>query len=175
MNQKIIQVAGFSNSGKTTLVEKLVNLFVNENYRVGTIKHHGHGGDLTSLDTGKDSWKHRQAGSIVSGAVSQGTLQLNVMKKEPWEAVELISMYEQFPLDVIIIEGFKKSPFTKVVIVKEEEDLVLLTKLENIFCVISWFPLTNVVRKEGITYFQLEDETNYMGFILQTLKGQKNE
>ncbi|UTW69050.1 molybdopterin-guanine dinucleotide biosynthesis protein B [Anaerobacillus sp. HL2] len=97
----------FSNSGKTTLVEKLISVFVNENYRVGTIKHHGHGGDLTSLDTGKDSWKHRQAGAIVSGAVSQGTLQLNVLRNEPWEAVELFINIRKVSLDVIFIEGFK--------------------------------------------------------------------
>lgn len=175
MAQQILQVAGYSNSGKTTLVEKLVAAMTKENLRVGTIKHHGHGGELATLDSGKDSWKHRQAGAIVSGAVSKGTLQLNIVRAESWEANELISLYSQFSLDVVVIEGFKISPFPKVVIIKVETDLTLLTKLKNIVCVISWISLPSEVITETIAYFQIDEETNYINFIIQKLKGRDNE
>lgn len=175
MGQSMIQIAGYSNSGKTTLVEKLVMKLSKENLRVGTIKHHGHGGDLATIDSGKDSWKHRQAGSVVSAAVSKGKLQLNVVREAQWEANELIALYSQFPLDVIVIEGFKVSPFPKVVIIKEQADLTLLTKLKNIICVISWIPLPSEVKLEAIAYFQIDDETNYINFLIQALKGQDNE
>lgn len=175
MGQQIIQVAGYSNSGKTTLVEKLITAMSKENLRVGSIKHHGHGGDLANLDLGKDSWKHRQAGAIVSAAVSKGKLQLNVVRDEHWEVTELIALYSNFPLDVIIIEGFKISPFPKAVIIKEEADLALLKKLKNIVCVISWIPLPSDVIKETIAYFQINEEINYIDFIIQELKGQDND
>lgn len=175
MAQKIIQVAGFSNSGKTTLVEKLVSAATKKAFRVGTIKHHGHGGELATLDEGKDSWKHRQAGSIVSAAVSKGMLQLNVARENAWHPEELLSLYQNFPIDIVIIEGFKASPFPKVVILKDETDLKLLNTLNNIFCVISWFPLTPEMNNHEIPHFQMEDEESYLKFILQKLKGQKNE
>lgn len=175
MGQQIIQVAGYSNSGKTTLVEKLVTAMSKEKFRVGTIKHHGHGGDLATLDSGKDSWKHRHAGAVVSAAVSKGKLQLNVVRDEHWEATELIALYSNFPLDIIIVEGFKISPFPKAVIIKEEADLALLEKLKNIVCVISWIPLPSEVKKEMIAYFQINDEINYINFLIQELKGQDND
>jgi molybdopterin-guanine dinucleotide biosynthesis adapter protein len=175
MTKKIIQVAGFSNSGKTTLVEKLVTAATKNAFRIGTIKHHGHGGELTSLDEGKDSWKHREAGAIVSAAVSKGSLQLNVSRETDWKPEELLDLYRNFPIDVIIIEGFKASPFPKVVILKSEADIKLLQKLDNIFCVISWLPLPPEMINSQIPYFLLEDEENYINFLLQKLKGQDND
>mgnify|MGYP005754129533 CR=1 FL=1 len=175
MTKKIIQVAGFSNSGKTTLMEKLVSASTSNGLKVGTIKHHGHGGELISLDEGKDSWKHRQAGAVVSAAVSKGTLQLNVLREHEWLPEQLLSLYEHFPIDVVFVEGFKASPFPKVVIIKNETDVRLLTNLESIFCVISWFPIPNEMKKQHISYFQLEEDHKYINFLLQTLKGKYNE
>lgn len=175
MSQKVIQVAGFSNSGKTTLVEKLVTALTKANFRVGTIKHHGHGDELTSHDYGKDSWKHRQAGAIVSSAVSGGNLQLQISQQQEWEAETLVGLYSQFPIDIIVIEGFKAATFPKIVLLKEEEDLKLLKKLNNIFCVISWFPIDESLKTDNIAYFTINDETEYLKYMLQKLKGQGND
>ncbi|MCT8140439.1 molybdopterin-guanine dinucleotide biosynthesis protein B [Anaerobacillus sp. CMMVII] len=171
MTKKIIQVAGFSNSGKTTLVEKLVSAASKNALRVGTIKHHGHGGELTSLDVGKDSWKHRQAGAVVSAAVSKGALQMNVARENDWEPDELLAIFQTFPIDVIIIEGFKTSPFPKVVIMKDQSDIKLLDKLDNTFCVISWFPIDPEQKLDEVAYFQLDDDENYLDYLLQRLRG----
>lgn len=166
---RIIQVAGYSNSGKTTLVEKLVSFATQQGLRVGTIKHHGHGGGLMSLDDGKDSWRHRQAGAKVSAAVSKGALQLNVSREKEWTPNELLELYSNFPLDVVVIEGFKQSPFPKVVLIKELSDLKLLTLLENIICVISWIPLPEEIKQ--IESYELEAESNYLKFLLEKLRG----
>ncbi len=166
---RIIQVAGYSNSGKTTLVEKLVSFATQQGLRVGTIKHHGHGGELMSLDDGKDSWRHRQAGAKVSAAVSKGALQLNVSREKEWTPNELLELYSNFPLDVVVIEGFKQSPFPKVVLIKELSDLKLLTLLENIICVISWIPLPEEIKQ--IESYELEAESNYLKFLLEKLRG----
>lgn len=175
MTQQIVQVAGFSNSGKTTFVEKLVSRLIKENFQVGTVKHHGHGGELTSFDHGKDSWRHRQAGAVVSGAVSDGVLQLSVVKEVAWSPEELIELYKKFPIDVIVIEGFKASSFSKIVLVKEEEDLKLLSKLKNIFCVISWISIPLDLKSKEISYFQIDEEAKYINFIIQKLKGHDYE
>ncbi|RXI98288.1 molybdopterin-guanine dinucleotide biosynthesis protein B [Anaerobacillus alkaliphilus] len=169
---KIIQIVGFSNSGKTTLVEKLVSHSTQHSLRVGTIKHHGHGGELRSQDEGKDSWRHRQAGALISSAVSKGVLQLNVLQEKEWAPDELLKLYLNFPIDVVIVEGFKQSPYQKVVLIKKSSDIQLLSTLENIICVISWIPLDDDVKQKlDIVYYQLEDESNYINFLLQKLKG----
>ena len=57
----MISIVGYADSGKTTLIEKLVPELKKRGYRVGTIKHAVH---EPSLDTqGKDSWRHFNAGA----------------------------------------------------------------------------------------------------------------
>ena len=55
----IVSIVGTSDSGKTTLIEKLVPELVRRGYRVATIKHDVHGFDVDR--EGKDSWQHKQA------------------------------------------------------------------------------------------------------------------
>ena len=56
----ILCFVGRSNSGKTTLIERLITMLVQDGYRIATIKHAGHG---FNLDTdGKDSWRHKKIG-----------------------------------------------------------------------------------------------------------------
>lgn len=43
-NRSILQIVGYQNSGKTTLMEKLIQALTYEGMKVATIKHHGHGG-----------------------------------------------------------------------------------------------------------------------------------
>ncbi len=57
----ILSIVGKSNSGKTTFITNLITLFCQSDIKVGTIKHTHH--DLIFDQPGKDSWKHRQAGS----------------------------------------------------------------------------------------------------------------
>ena len=54
-------LSGESNSGKTTLIEKIIPELVRAGYRVATVKHAGHGFDLDT--EGKDSWRHKRAGA----------------------------------------------------------------------------------------------------------------
>jgi molybdopterin-guanine dinucleotide biosynthesis protein MobB len=58
-----VAFVGKQNSGKTTLLEKLIATLSDHAIRVATIKHHSHAGFEFDIK-GKDSWRHRQAGSI---------------------------------------------------------------------------------------------------------------
>ena len=57
----IISFVGLSNSGKTTLIERVIPELVRAGYKVATVKHSGHGFDLDT--EGKDSWRHKRAGA----------------------------------------------------------------------------------------------------------------
>ncbi|MBI3353732.1 MAG: molybdopterin-guanine dinucleotide biosynthesis protein MobB, partial [Nitrospirae bacterium] len=39
----IVSIVGRSNSGKTTLIEKIIPLLVKKGYRIATVKHCSHG------------------------------------------------------------------------------------------------------------------------------------
>ena len=57
----IISIVGKSDSGKTTLLEKLIAEIKNRGYHIGTIKHDTHGFDIDR--EGKDTWRHKKAGA----------------------------------------------------------------------------------------------------------------
>ena len=72
MSTPILCFVGRSNSGKTTLIERLIPQLVQAGYRVATIKHAGHGFDLDT--EGKDSWRHKRAGADTVMVISKGSL-----------------------------------------------------------------------------------------------------
>ena len=156
----ILQIVGYQNSGKTTVVEKLVTKLTNSGIRCGTIKHHGHGGAPESSDTRKDSYRHRKAGAVVSAVEGSGELQLH-LAKESWKLDEIVNLYHQFDLDFIIIEGFKVAPYRKVVLIREEKELDLLKKVDNIFAIISWIPLSEEIKSQ-YQVFLINQEDEYL-------------
>jgi molybdopterin-guanine dinucleotide biosynthesis adapter protein len=135
-----IQIVGFQNSGKTTVVENIVSKLTMAGTKIGTIKHHGHGGQPDASDIGKDSYRHRQAGAEVTAVEGDGALQLHITKSV-WQLEDIIDLYSHFELDLILIEGFKTAPYKKVVVIREEEHMTLLNTLENIEAIVTWIPL----------------------------------
>jgi|SRR5690625_109184 len=129
MTFPIYQVVGYKNSGKTTLMEKLIQYFSNHNVRVGTLKHHGHGGTLKTVE-GTDSFRHSQSGSHL--ATVQGKNELQLSTNFQMELAELIEMYTFFNIELLLIEGYKYVDYPKIVLVKDEEDIHLLDELTNI-------------------------------------------
>ena len=74
MPPKTVSVTGFKNSGKTMVVEALVKELSTRGRRVGTLKHTA---DDIYLDTpGKDTSRHRDAGSIATGILQDNTTAL---------------------------------------------------------------------------------------------------
>ncbi|PIP08805.1 MAG: molybdopterin-guanine dinucleotide biosynthesis protein B, partial [Syntrophobacteraceae bacterium CG23_combo_of_CG06-09_8_20_14_all_50_8] len=60
----VVCIVGESDTGKTTLIEKIIPELKRRDYRVATIKHHGHGFDIDH--EGKDSWRHKKAGARIT-------------------------------------------------------------------------------------------------------------
>jgi molybdopterin-guanine dinucleotide biosynthesis adapter protein len=156
LNIPIIQVVGYQSSGKTTVVEKIIASFAHTGRQVGTIKHHGHGGEPASIDDGKDSFRHRQAGAVATAVEGGGVMQLQA-SKEKWELTDILTIYSQIDLSLIIIEGYKAAPYQKIVMIREKKDLDLLTTLVNIKAVITWIPL-EVEITEKYKLFSINEE-----------------
>jgi molybdopterin-guanine dinucleotide biosynthesis adapter protein len=130
VNPVVLQVVGYQNSGKTTFIHSLIERLSIQNMKVGTIKHHGHGGK-PEVNEKKDSAMHIQSGAQVSLVEGDGRL-LFQAEKPTWSLEEQINIMKTFQLDVLIIEGHKYEDYPKVVIIKDENDLHLLKDLSNI-------------------------------------------
>lgn len=109
----ILGIYGYQDSGKTTLVERLVRALVRRGYSVASVKHTPH---RKSMDCdGKDTWRHWKAGSdpVVFSSASETTIIIHrAMSGE--EIAEL--MMDCFKPDVLIVEGAKEGRFPKVAV-----------------------------------------------------------
>lgn len=133
----IIQIIGFKNSGKTTLMEKLIIHFIEKNMQVGTLKHHGHGGE-PSIIKGTDSYKHMKAGSAISAVQGEDRLQIAIQNQSSIQLNDLLKIYSLQPIDLLLIEGYKQADFPKIVLIKNSDDLELLETVSNIIAIGLW-------------------------------------
>jgi len=111
-SMRIIGLAGWSGSGKTTLITKLIPQLIARGIRVSTLKHAHHGFDLDQ--PGKDSFFHRAAGAtevIISSAKRWAIL--HELREEPeWDLHGLVA--KMSPVDLVLVEGFKRDAFPKL-------------------------------------------------------------
>jgi|SRR5882672_8522680 len=100
---KTIGFIGYSNTGKTTLIEKLVPMFVARGLRVAAIKHAHHGFDMDR--PGKDSFRYREAGAQQVLIASAQRWALLTETPQPATLQDLAT--ELAPCDLVIVEGFR--------------------------------------------------------------------
>ena len=107
----VVSIVSKKNSGKTTLLEKLIPELCRRGYRVGTIKHDVHGFDIDR--EGKDSWRHKQAGA---GTVVISSTRKLAMVKDVEEEYHLEDIIAQFfgDKDIVLTEGYKRGAMPKI-------------------------------------------------------------
>jgi len=104
MPPQVVHFVGRSNSGKTTLITRLIPLFKQKQLRVGSLKQTHHQVEFDQKN--KDSWKHRYAGSEQVLLLSETKLALHAERPKDYSLADLIEKwFDQF--DIVIVEGFK--------------------------------------------------------------------
>ncbi|MBI5967236.1 MAG: molybdopterin-guanine dinucleotide biosynthesis protein B [Deltaproteobacteria bacterium] len=164
----IISIVGKSDSGKTTLIEKLVPEFVRRGYRVATVKHDVHGFEVDR--EGKDSWRHKQAGAHT--VVISSPTKLAVIRDVDHDAdlTELRDKYIQ-DVDLILSEGFRKNSQPKIEVFRKEMHQDLLCQKEDNLLAIAADQLIDV----GVPCFDLNDARGLVNLIEEKfLQGKKS-
>jgi molybdopterin-guanine dinucleotide biosynthesis protein B len=109
---RVIGLAGWSGAGKTTLVAKLIPCLVGRGLRVSTIKHAHHAFDVDQ--PGKDSHTHRAAGAS-EVLVSSANRWALVHELRGAAELRLPALLKQLaPVDLVIVEGFKREAHPKL-------------------------------------------------------------
>lgn len=119
MPSPAISVVGRHNSGKTTLVVKLISELSSRGFNVGSIKHHGHG-DFDIDYPGKDSYRHREAGAtetVIASPVKMARVKTLQHEVECSEVVASMPGH-----DIIIVEGYRKSGIPTIEVFRESND-----------------------------------------------------
>jgi molybdopterin-guanine dinucleotide biosynthesis protein B len=109
---RIIGLAGWSGSGKTTLVTSVIPVLVKRGLKVATVKHAHH--EFDTDQPGKDSWLHRQAGASEVAIVSSRRWAIvHELGSDPEPALTDV-LAKLSPVDLVIVEGFKRHPHPKL-------------------------------------------------------------
>lgn len=108
----VIGVAGWKNSGKTTLAVRLIAEFTRRGLRVASLKHAHHSFQVDEAET--DSARHRRAGAQQVGVVSEHRWALiRELGDAPEPRLEdMIAKLD--PCDVVVVEGYKRAPIAKI-------------------------------------------------------------
>jgi len=164
----IISIVGKSDSGKTTLIEKLVPELSQRGYRVATVKHDMHGFEVDR--EGKDSWRHKQAGAHTVVISSPQKLALIRDVEKDLTLDEIRGKWIQ-DVDLILSEGYKRDVQPKIEIFRKEKHKKLLcTKKDNLIAIVS-----NQKFRVGVPCFDLEDMRGLANFIEKELLKSKKE
>lgn len=154
----IFQIIGYKNTGKTTLVCRLTSLLKEAGYKVGTIKHDAHRFQMDH--PGTDTWKHQQSGADMTAITSPAGTAL--VSRHPSGLEQLIEL--MIHADYVLVEGYKRENYPKILLVKNEEDLGLAQSVSRLAAIALWpeAAVNDSIRRtlasiDGIPSFPIDD------------------
>lgn len=130
--QIVTAICGVKNSGKTTLIEKLIPVLTGKGLKVAYIKHDGH--DFECDVEGTDSYRMSGAGAYGT-AVYSGNRFFVHKKISDTECETMISMFPE--ADVILIEGLKDSSCPKIEVVRNNISSAPVSNPEGRFLIVT--------------------------------------
>ncbi len=136
----IISIVGWSDSGKTTYLERLIPELAGRGYRLCAVKHDVHGFEMDT--PGKDSWRLKRAGAVVSVVSSPAKI---AVIADTGRDLTLGEIRERFirDVDLIVSEGFKKDVHPKIEVFRKGTRAALLcTADDNLIAVAADCPVT---------------------------------
>jgi len=157
----VAAIVGYSNSGKTTLLEKLIREMNARDLLVGTIKHDVHGFEMDR--SGKDTWRHKQAGA--SATIISSPAQIGMVKDvdHDHDPLELAALMPD--VDLILLEGYKSAEISKIEVFRTAVSKKrCCTDDPYLMAVVSDIPHDN-----GVPCFGLDEISAIAEFLIQKL------
>jgi molybdopterin-guanine dinucleotide biosynthesis protein B len=157
MTIPILSIVGKSESGKTTLLEKLIPELKRRRFRIATIKHHFHPG--FEIDhPGKDTWRHARAGSDQVIIASPDKIASIKRLDRELSLDEIVSQIRD--VDIIFTEGYKRAGKPAIEVIRANNGLELICEPEQLIAIASDTPLDM-----NIPQFEINDAPGIVDFI----------
>lgn len=169
MKKKVFGLCGWSGSGKTDLICRLINYFSSQNLVISTIKHTHH--NFTVDRKGKDSFLHKMAGAfevLISGEYTWAQMHYG-NKNEKTSLSELINKIS-LKTDIILVEGFKQSRINKLEVFNSTLNKPFLYKNDKNIKGIIIDKKSSIIKEETIKTFFFEQTEEIANFILEHAK-----
>ncbi|MEO0946261.1 MAG: molybdopterin-guanine dinucleotide biosynthesis protein B [Pseudomonadota bacterium] len=157
---KLFGVTGWKNSGKTGLIARLVTEFSARGLTVSTIKHAHHSFDVDQ--EGRDSYRHREAGAkeVLLSSANRWALMHEARGEEEASLNALLAKLS--PVDLVLVEGFKTEPHSKIEAHRGETGQSLIAPNDSS---IKALASDSGVKVEGRPTFHLDDTKAIADFI----------
>ena len=109
----VVSVVGVPKSGKTFFIEELTKELRSRDHKTGTLKHTSH--DFEFDIPGKDSYRLKESGSSIGGVFSENRISITRDLNGDEDLSRIIEDY-YFEMDILLVEGYKKGRFPKILI-----------------------------------------------------------
>jgi molybdopterin-guanine dinucleotide biosynthesis protein B len=156
----VVTLVGKPDSGKTTLLEKLIPELSARGFRVGTIKHHVHEFEMDK--PGKDTWRHKQAGAHTVTLSSPTGLGIIRDVDQDSTIEELVGRYYH-DVDLVIAEGYKRLALPKIEVHRQALHPEPLPDRNE-----TWVAMVSDVEiSSELPCFNINDATNLADFLIE--------
>ncbi len=124
----LINAIGFSNSGKTTLLEAITKHYSSQGKKVGVIKDI-HSEKYQPDEEGSDTWRYSQAGAqLVVGRGVQDTV-------FHWRSsMKFLEIVGKVSAEILLVEGFKEEQMPRIVCAADKTQLTKLVD-NHTYCI----------------------------------------
>ena len=161
----VIGIAGWKNSGKTTLAVRLIAELTARGYTVASIKHAHHDIDIDGGET--DSARHRSAGASETAVVGPNRWAIVLDVRDAPEPSLADVLARLSPADIVIVEGYKSAPIPKIEVRRTAQaDTMPLAPGDPFVIAIA---SDHETMGGGLPVFDLDDTTNLVQFIIETI------
>lgn len=160
---QIFAISGVKNSGKTTLITRILPILTEQDFIVATIKHDGH--DFNADVPGTDTYRHFHAGAYGTAIFSDSKFM--VVKQQAHMTEE--QLMDWFPeADLILLEGFKTCPYRKIELIRSGNSVESVCEGYNLAAIATDLPPNELKRNNpDIPLLDLNNPREIAAFILQ--------
>tara|TARA_Y100000992_G_scaffold274749_1_gene217828 strand:+ start:114 stop:638 length:525 start_codon:yes stop_codon:yes gene_type:complete len=171
----VLGICGWSGSGKTDLVCRLIKFFTKNNLSVSTLKHTHHNIEIDKK--GKDSFNHSKSGAkeVLVGGGSNWTLIHRGNENKNYTIEYLINKFSK-DTDILLIEGFKNSKIPKLEVFNNKLQKPLIHKKNSSTIAIIYDKLNEEILKTKLPNFSFKKTKEISNFIINYFEiKKKNE
>ncbi|MFK5996847.1 MAG: molybdopterin-guanine dinucleotide biosynthesis protein B [Rhodobacterales bacterium] len=158
---KVFGIVGWKNSGKTTLVAKLVTELKTRGFSASTVKHAHHKFDLDQ--PGRDSYQHRKAGAqeVLISSGKRWALMHELEGRDECRLDDLLA--KMTPVDIVLVEGFKNDAHAKIECHRAASEMPLVSAANKTIVAVA---SDVAVDAGGLRCLDLNDITQIADFVM---------
>ena len=164
---KVFTIFGWSGSGKTTFLQKVVAQLSERGMIVGVIKHHGH---TSPMDVpGKDSNLYAEAGARTVVVSSNAEYMVHRSVQQPRTLQDLVAEIEP-ECDIVLVEGFRQQAINPIEFCRENVNEQPIADQSQLVALITDSRMRQAEAEEyGVATFELDDAESFATFLISAV------